>query len=913
MSALPIIEPAPSDAELIARARAGSDDAFTELYARHAVAAQAAARALTRSKATAEDLVAEGFTRLLSALRTGAGPEVAFRPYLLACVRNAFYDRIRKDSRVDWAPDVEEAVSGDSLALLDPNMDPEERHLIARAFITLPERWQLVLWHTEVEGRQPADVAPLLGLAPNAVAALAYRAREGLRKAYLQAHLQAQPPEECRFTRERLGAYVRDGVNPRERVQIEEHLDHCGDCKAMYLELVDVDSTLRRALIPLVIGVGPAAYLKFIGGGGIVKWVSRSSRTQAAVAAVTVAAVVSGALLVASATDRGQNNVESVAPSSVGGTTTTTRADLGTIAPPTRRPSTSTGSIPTLTVPPTVITVDRPPTPGRGTSSVAPGATVVPTVTTPPRNTTTTRRPATTSTTRRPNTTTTVRPTTTVSPSTIDPDEPNDRPTSTTSAGGGGSPFPTPPPPQPGPTTPVLRSNGNPTFDVPDAQLYAGDTVLVNVPVINDGASGPPDVNLVLDHAAPPPAAPGGPGNAPHIPRQTAPGTCTHIGGGRYSCPSIEAGATATLKVPIVLGTRGQQLSVSSDVSGSLPLNGYVIQDPVTSAATFTPFNQNAPNAGILAVTVKNAARSATSPASDVIPVKVSAPALASVTAVDAQTATACDLIVDVPQPTFGSHECRSVSIGPGGEVTLSLALLGVEPTLPFPVSVKVGTRTEFVAQLLQPPPVTPQGLTLRYSGVAQVDVRSPDLTPTAPTNGLVAYAELVWRGSGSLTATQGDTTTTKSGCDQTLEGVSLHSCEVTGDFDPFLAVISSNPPNIEWRLLIVTVHPNATQSVEVFSRAGDSAVDENHYLLNTSFSGAPLLGVLGFGGPGGAVFLTASGQACQVPNPFNEAFTARVSIRPVGGCSTADADIHVDFVGPAAVVPKMFIVQRPA
>ena len=61
--------------------------------------------------------------------------------------------------------------------------------LAARAFHRLPERWQTVLWHTEVEQESPAEVAPLLGLTPNGVAALAYRAREGLRQAYLQEHL----------------------------------------------------------------------------------------------------------------------------------------------------------------------------------------------------------------------------------------------------------------------------------------------------------------------------------------------------------------------------------------------------------------------------------------------------------------------------------------------------------------------------------------------------------------------------------------------------------------------------------------------------------------------------------------------------------------------------------------------------
>ena len=46
----------------------------------------------------------------------------------------------------------------------------------------------MVLWHTEVEQQKPADIAPLLGMSANSVSALAYRAREGLRQAFLSQH-----------------------------------------------------------------------------------------------------------------------------------------------------------------------------------------------------------------------------------------------------------------------------------------------------------------------------------------------------------------------------------------------------------------------------------------------------------------------------------------------------------------------------------------------------------------------------------------------------------------------------------------------------------------------------------------------------------------------------------------------------
>ena len=138
------------------------------LYSRHASSARAAARSLGASRSDVDDLVAEAFTRVLSALHRGAGPEVAFRPYLMTCVRNAWYDKARKDGRVDVPGDVPEDIN---LALLNVPPDSEDARMVAAAFASLPERWQMVLWHTEVEGRPAAEVGPLLGLAPNAVAA----------------------------------------------------------------------------------------------------------------------------------------------------------------------------------------------------------------------------------------------------------------------------------------------------------------------------------------------------------------------------------------------------------------------------------------------------------------------------------------------------------------------------------------------------------------------------------------------------------------------------------------------------------------------------------------------------------------------------------------------------------------------
>ena len=184
----------PSDADLIAAGRAGDAAAYDSLYRRHVAAAHGLARQLVRNRAEADDVVAETFAKILDLLHRGGGPDDAFRPYLLTAVRRAAYDRHRAERRQLVTDEMEAFDRGVPSA--DPAVADLERTIVARAFASLPERWQAVLWHTEIEGARPADMAPLLGLTANSVAALAYRAREGLRQAYLQMHLSGAGRDE---------------------------------------------------------------------------------------------------------------------------------------------------------------------------------------------------------------------------------------------------------------------------------------------------------------------------------------------------------------------------------------------------------------------------------------------------------------------------------------------------------------------------------------------------------------------------------------------------------------------------------------------------------------------------------------------------------------------------------------------
>ncbi|KAA2262746.1 sigma-70 family RNA polymerase sigma factor [Solihabitans fulvus] len=235
-----------SDEALVESVRGAAIESYGQLYQRHVSAAHNLARQLSRSSAEADDLVSEAFAKVLDTLRAGRGPDSGFRAYLLTALRHTAYKQTRKDSKIELSDDVTTVADADrvSVPFRDTAVAGLERSMAAKAFARLPQRWQAVLWHTEIEGQSPAEVAPLLGLTPNGVSALAYRAREGLRQAYLQVHLAEHTEDHCRATAERLGAWTRGGLAKRETTQVEAHLAGCDQCRALAAELADVNGTI---------------------------------------------------------------------------------------------------------------------------------------------------------------------------------------------------------------------------------------------------------------------------------------------------------------------------------------------------------------------------------------------------------------------------------------------------------------------------------------------------------------------------------------------------------------------------------------------------------------------------------------------------------------------------------------------
>ncbi|MFF9842344.1 sigma-70 family RNA polymerase sigma factor [Streptomyces sp. NPDC013740] len=275
----PPLDLPPSDADLVQLMRGGDDSAYEELFRRHSDAVRRYARTCCRDAHTADDLTAEVFARTLQAVRGGAGPEQAVRAYLLTTVRRvaATWTKTQKREQLveDFAVFADEAarsaeVSDQSSTFgagLDLGADvlamhEAEQSLAMQAFRSLPERWQAVLWHTTVEEESPSDVAPLFGLTANATAVLASRAREGLKQAYLQAHVSQSLTAggDCARYADRLGAFARGGLRMRAERGLRKHLDECAKCRLAAGELAHVNAGIPAVLPIAVIGWFAAGY-----------------------------------------------------------------------------------------------------------------------------------------------------------------------------------------------------------------------------------------------------------------------------------------------------------------------------------------------------------------------------------------------------------------------------------------------------------------------------------------------------------------------------------------------------------------------------------------------------------------------------------------------------------------------------
>jgi RNA polymerase sigma factor (sigma-70 family) len=188
-----------TDAQLLEAVRAGHHRAFGELYRRYLPEATRFARSRVRAE-DVDDVVAESFAKILAALQRGKGPDDEPIRYLMVTLRSTALtlhaQRIRRRELARrYAP-------GQRTHDVHPGAHDD---LLLHAFASLTPRWRQVMWWSVIEGLTSHEIGQRLGLNPGAAAALTYRARRGLRLAYLAAEELAAAD----------GAVIADDAAPR--------------------------------------------------------------------------------------------------------------------------------------------------------------------------------------------------------------------------------------------------------------------------------------------------------------------------------------------------------------------------------------------------------------------------------------------------------------------------------------------------------------------------------------------------------------------------------------------------------------------------------------------------------------------------------------------------------------------------
>jgi RNA polymerase sigma factor (sigma-70 family) len=234
-----------ADALLLDAVSRGDRRAFGELYRLHYDCAHGLARTLLGSAQDADDLVAESFAKVFQRMLSGSGTIRGFRSYLLTTVRMTSYERMAGEGMIDRRVEFSELVL--PAVERDPVVEEFDATLAARALDSLPERWRTVLIHVEIERRPIITVAGLLGIQPNAVSALAFRARRALRVAYVQLHVMRAGDAACREPSSHLAAWSCGRLGHGLRLRVRQHLAGCASCSNAVREVVDLLAQLPRS------------------------------------------------------------------------------------------------------------------------------------------------------------------------------------------------------------------------------------------------------------------------------------------------------------------------------------------------------------------------------------------------------------------------------------------------------------------------------------------------------------------------------------------------------------------------------------------------------------------------------------------------------------------------------------------
>ena len=177
------------DTDLVARLQNGDDAAFELVVRTYGGRLLAVARRLLGNDADAQDAVQDSFVRAFKAIH-GFESRAQLYTWLHRIVVNTALMKLRERKRrptdsieellPDFVSDGHQAVA--SREWSDALLERKETAALVREAITkLPDQYREVLVLRDIEDKDTAETAELLGTTPNAVKVRLHRARQALR------------------------------------------------------------------------------------------------------------------------------------------------------------------------------------------------------------------------------------------------------------------------------------------------------------------------------------------------------------------------------------------------------------------------------------------------------------------------------------------------------------------------------------------------------------------------------------------------------------------------------------------------------------------------------------------------------------------------------------------------------------
>jgi len=284
------------DRALAARAGRGDEEAFAELYGRHAPGLLAFATQYVGDRAAAEDVVQQTFMAAYRVVSGGTDLEHP-RAWLYHVARNNSLTAIRDRGPVSIDAELAADLHDRAAAVPAQVEQREALEAVVRDIVALPADQRAALTLYELGDLSQAEIAGALDCEPARVKALVFQAR-----AALVTQREARDAS-CETVREKLATFHGGALNHR---LIRHHLRGCEACSAYRDELRD-----QRRRVALLLPVLPMpglreAVLGLFGGGatattggagvgmlmhpGRSRWLATGAAATAVVAGVALAA-----------------------------------------------------------------------------------------------------------------------------------------------------------------------------------------------------------------------------------------------------------------------------------------------------------------------------------------------------------------------------------------------------------------------------------------------------------------------------------------------------------------------------------------------------------------------------------------------------------------------------------------------